>query len=119
MEPHQDRVGGGKSPFAGPLAAPRENDGREYAAPSLLHLASSLQGVSLGFGDLSSRCRERLEKVRNKRKENLVKSGMDAANEPIKNAARKTLTCLLYQVVSYSRHYPGGLRITDPVGGSL
>lgn len=53
-----------------------------------------------------------MERARDKREENLTEV-RDAANEPIKNAARKMLTCLLYQVVSYSRRYPGGLRITD------
>lgn len=46
--------------------------------------------------------------MRDKRKENSTEV-RDAANEPIKNAAGKTLTCLLYQVVSYSRRYPGGI----------
>lgn len=44
--------------------------------------------------------------MRDKRKENFTEI-RDAAHEPLKNAARRMLTCLLYRVVPYSRLSPG------------
>lgn len=57
--------------------------GGSVLSPSLLHLAGSLQEVSSGILRPQFKATGRLEKVRDKRKENLTEV-RDAANEPIK-----------------------------------
>lgn len=54
--------------------------------PSILHLAGCLQEASSGIRRPQFKARGRLEKVRDKRKENLTEV-KDAANEPIKKCS--------------------------------
>lgn len=86
-------------------SALHKTDGRDGGSSCFL---CPMSRGELGDAETSVQDMGRVEKVRDKRKGNF-REIRDAAHEPLKHAAGKMLTCLLYRAVPYSRHSREGI----------